>query len=185
VFDTLGVSHNLSTYYVLQPPAVPPAGDKWDVYATLDGANPLAGLSRAATLEFTNTGTLIPPLAPHCACPDVDLSNGAASPMVAGKDGFHRHHPVRQCIDRRPPDTGRLCLGQSGGIGVGSDGILQGRYSNGQTRSMGQVVLATFADPNGLLNLGNNQWTADLGVRAGTGRCAGVRKSWRDPVGCG
>jgi flagellar hook protein FlgE len=26
---------------------------------------------------------------------------------------------------------------------------------------MGQLVLATFADPNGLLNLGNNQWSAN------------------------
>jgi flagellar hook protein FlgE len=25
---------------------------------------------------------------------------------------------------------------------------------------MGQLVLATFADPNGLLNLGNNQWSS-------------------------
>jgi flagellar hook protein FlgE len=45
-------------------------------------------------------------------------------------------------------------------VGVSNaDGILQGRYSNGQTRNLGQVVLATFSDSNGLLNLGNNEWS--------------------------
>ena len=35
---------------------------------------------------------------------------------------------------------------------------MQGRYSNGQSRDLGQVVLANFASPNGLLSLGNNLW---------------------------
>ncbi|HRE15496.1 MAG TPA: flagellar hook-basal body complex protein, partial [Rhodocyclaceae bacterium] len=45
------------------------------------------------------------------------------------------------------------------GLSVSSDGVLQGRYSNGQTRNQGQIVLANFTNPNGLVSLGNNQWT--------------------------
>ena len=41
---------------------------------------------------------------------------------------------------------------------MGNDGVIQGRYSNGQT-NQGQVVLANFTNPNGLRSLGNNQWT--------------------------
>jgi len=159
VFDTLGVSHNLSTYYVLQPPAVPPAGNKWDVYATLDGANPVGAAVSFTTLEFTNTGTLIPPLAPP-VLPDWNLSNGAVTPWSPGKMDFTgtTQFGSASTVDRLT--QGGYASGNLAGVGVGSDGILQGRYSNGQTRSMGQLVLATFADPNGLLNLGNNQWTA-------------------------
>ena len=35
---------------------------------------------------------------------------------------------------------------------------VQGRYTNGQTRNQGQIVLANFTNPNGLQALGNNQW---------------------------
>ena len=45
------------------------------------------------------------------------------------------------------------------GLSVGADGIVQGRYSNGQTFAQGQVVLANFTNPNGLQALGNNQWS--------------------------
>ena len=53
---------------------------------------------------------------------------------------------------------GGYTTGSLTGLSVGSDGIVQGRYSNGQARNLGQVVLATFANPNGLQSLGNNQW---------------------------
>ncbi|BAN35522.1 flagellar hook protein FlgE [Sulfuricella denitrificans skB26] len=48
--------------------------------------------------------------------------------------------------------------GRLNGFNIGSDGIIQGRYSNGQSRSLGQIVLANFTNPNGLKPLGNNQW---------------------------
>jgi flagellar hook protein FlgE len=40
-----------------------------------------------------------------------------------------------------------------------------GRYSNGQSRNLSQVVLANFTNPNGLASVGGNQWseTADSG----------------------
>lgn len=44
------------------------------------------------------------------------------------------------------------------GLSAGSDGVILGRYSNGQTFAQGQIVLANFTNPNGLQSLGNNQW---------------------------
>jgi len=41
---------------------------------------------------------------------------------------------------------------------AGSDGIILGQYSNGQSHALGQIVLANFANPNGLSPLGNNAW---------------------------
>jgi flagellar hook protein FlgE len=37
-----------------------------------------------------------------------------------------------------------------------ADGTILGQYSNGQTKPLGQVVLANFTNPNGLEPLGNN-----------------------------
>ena len=44
------------------------------------------------------------------------------------------------------------------GVSVSSDGTIKGNYSNGKTKDLGQVVLANFANPNGLASLGSNQW---------------------------
>ncbi|HVE05677.1 MAG TPA: flagellar hook protein FlgE [Paraburkholderia sp.] len=41
---------------------------------------------------------------------------------------------------------------------IGDDGTITGTYTDGRTATLGQVLLATFNDPNGLDNLGNNQF---------------------------
>ena len=41
---------------------------------------------------------------------------------------------------------------------TGADGVILGQYSNGQTKPLGQVILANFTNPNGLEPLGNNVW---------------------------
>lgn len=43
-------------------------------------------------------------------------------------------------------------------VTVDEDGFVQGNYSNGQTKIMGQVVLTEFRNPNGLQNVGDNMW---------------------------
>jgi flagellar hook protein FlgE len=48
--------------------------------------------------------------------------------------------------------------GRLSGISVSPEGILQGRYTNGQSRNLGQVVLATFQNPDGMTQLGSNAW---------------------------
>ncbi len=41
---------------------------------------------------------------------------------------------------------------------AGADGVILGQYSNGQSHALAQVILANFANPNGLSPLGNNAW---------------------------
>ena len=43
---------------------------------------------------------------------------------------------------------------------IGSSGIIQGVFSNGQTLNLGQIALATFANPDGLLRSGDTEFTA-------------------------
>jgi flagellar hook protein FlgE len=47
-----------------------------------------------------------------------------------------------------------------------ADGTILGQYSNGQTKALGQVVLANFTNPGGLEPLGNNAFaeTSDSGT---------------------
>jgi flagellar hook protein FlgE len=48
---------------------------------------------------------------------------------------------------------------------IGSNGIITGVYSNGITRPLGEIVLASFANPNGLEQQGTNMYSA--GVNSG------------------
>lgn len=43
---------------------------------------------------------------------------------------------------------------------IGSDGIIQGVFSNGQTLNLGQIALATFANPDGLMRSGDSNFMA-------------------------
>ncbi len=46
------------------------------------------------------------------------------------------------------------------GVTVGSDGKVTANFSNGATRTIAQVALATFADPNGLTAVSGNAYAA-------------------------
>ncbi len=41
---------------------------------------------------------------------------------------------------------------------VGTDGVMTGNYSNGQKRSMFQVAMASFKNPEGLIQMGSSLW---------------------------
>lgn len=45
---------------------------------------------------------------------------------------------------------------------IDAEGIIFGRYSNGEARRMGQVTLANFTNPQGLVNNGGNTWSESL-----------------------
>jgi flagellar hook protein FlgE len=49
---------------------------------------------------------------------------------------------------------------------IGQDGTITGTFSNGQTKTLGQVALATFANESGLVSQGSNQFIA--GPNSGT-----------------
>ncbi|GAB4333744.1 MAG: hypothetical protein Kow0099_05630 [Candidatus Abyssubacteria bacterium] len=49
-------------------------------------------------------------------------------------------------------------IGSIEGFTVGNDGVITGVFSNGMTRTLGQVAIATFANQGGLLAIGENQF---------------------------
>jgi flagellar hook protein FlgE len=49
-------------------------------------------------------------------------------------------------------------IGTLSGFGVGADGVVTGTFTNGLTRTLGQVALATFANSKGLLEAGESTY---------------------------
>ncbi|MCE1241871.1 flagellar hook protein FlgE [Oryzomicrobium sp.] len=169
IYDSLGNAHTM-TYYFLQT-ATP---GQWQVYANVDGTqfsnvNLGAGAGNPITLNFDTNGKLttampITGVSVNLAGITADLTaagvnkpNGATTPLVFGLD-FTGTTQFGSTSGTNTVTSDGYSSGRLVGLSVGSDGIVQGRYSNGQARNLAQVVMANFQNPNGLTSLGNNQW---------------------------
>ena len=69
------------------------------------------------------------------------------------------------------------------GMAVDDNGIIQCEYSNGQRYSIGKVALADFANPQGLLKIGDTQWKQSnssgeaIAKEANTGSAGSIKGS--------
>ena len=67
------------------------------------------------------------------------------------------------------------------GVSIDASGKIYGRYDNGDSRLLGQIAVATFANPAGLEAVGNSMFAAtqNSGDFDGIGQrsCPGWRKS--------
>ena len=107
----------------------------------LNSGNPVA-----ISIDLNNVGT------------SLGNTNGAATPLAFNID-FTGSTQFGSLFGTNRIEQDGYTAGHLVGLSVGNDGVIQGRYSNGQTFNQGQVVLANFTNPNGLQSLGNNQWT--------------------------
>ena len=57
--------------------------------------------------------------------------------------------------------TGRK-LGEMTGISIQTDGMIYAAYDNGMTKLLGQIAVASFANPSGLQKEGDNLYSATL-----------------------
>jgi flagellar hook protein FlgE len=161
-YDSLGNPHTYSLYFVKT------AANAWDVYATVTnpaGAVPtFQNLGAAGSLAFNTSGQLTSgPIA--ATVTDADLGYaGAVLPMAfnlnfSGSTQFGSSFAVNTLLQDG------YAAGTLAGFQIGNDGTVLGNYTNGQSQVVGQAVLATFRNPQGLQPLGNNVWaqTPDSG----------------------
>ncbi|MDB5905592.1 MAG: flagellar hook protein FlgE [Betaproteobacteria bacterium] len=168
VYDSLGNAHALTMYFVKT--ATP---GQWDMHATVDGgpvsavdlgavAPPGSGFGVPRTLNFNSSGTLTTPQ-PMTGV-QLNVAGGAVSPLAmqmdfTGTSQFGADFGVTT-LSQNGYTSGRLT-----GFDVSDNGLISGRYTNGQANTLGQVVLGNFANPQGLRSMGDNLWqeTAESG----------------------
>ncbi len=155
VYDSLGNPHTLSYYFIKS--ATP---NQWAVRTTLDGGAPAAAL----TLTFSSSGALTSPTAPSTLPQSFAVTTGAVSPLAFSIDVSNMSQFGSPFAVNDLTQNG-FAPGNLAGVAVAKDGTVQARYDNGQTRDIGQIALFNFRNPNGLVSIGNNQWTesADSG----------------------
>ena len=81
-----------------------------------------------------------------------------AAPMLSVDLGFAGTTQYGAATSEKKSTQDGYTAGHLQRFSAGADGIILGQYSNGQSHALGQIVLANFANPNGLSPLGNNAW---------------------------
>lgn len=160
VYDSLGVGHTLSMVYTK-------TGDlTYTVSATLDGTDaPIA----PADLTFDADGKLTGPAAPGqlVVSPDQSTLGGATLPTINinlyQPDGTPNLTNLAAASGVSSTRQDGFAAGTINGLLTDKTGILTAVFSNGQTRPLGQVALATFNSNDGLKALGGNLYGEWIG----------------------
>ncbi|RJG05937.1 flagellar hook protein FlgE [Noviherbaspirillum cavernae] len=161
VYDSLGNSHLLQTYYVNRGP-VPGPGNSWDVYGQVtlsDGTTQMLGgaavppYATIGTLAFSNAGVMTPaaPLVVNFTPP------GAAAMAINVSHASTTQFGSAMSVNSQAQNG--YTSGSLTGFSVAADGKFIGRYSNGKANVLGQLALVNFANPNGLQAMGDNAFT--------------------------
>jgi flagellar hook protein FlgE len=165
VYDSQGNAHDMNIYYVKTD------DNKWDVY-TQDTSVSGAAAMKAAQMSFSSNGTLsgirnydnAGVLATDAnANPEIRVAIDALNGSAAGSFSLSFLNSMQQ-------NTGAnniVATSQNGyapgdlvSYQINEDGTVVGNYSNEQSQLLGQIVLANFANNEGLQSEGDNVWSA-------------------------
>ena len=183
VKDSLGRDHQVQVYFRKEsdydPLALPPTNAQWNWYALVDGGEITGGaagiyeVEANGTLEFNENGALA--AMTTAVGSQFDFAGAAQAQVIAfdfGDDIASGGTGLAGCTMYGSP-SGLLFLDQDGhsvgnllAIQVMNDGRIFGTHTNGESRLLGQVALATFTSPTGLQKWGSNLWveTPDSGT---------------------
>ena len=172
VYDSLGNPHTQSLYFVKTAQA-----NKWDVYTSLDGGfppeiDPVTGLHSPTTVSFDSNGGL---LTPKTIATTYTVTTGATKDLTITID-LNNSTQFGNSFGVSSLSQDGYKPGTLSGLTVEADGTILGNFSNGQSRTMGQVLLTNFRNPNGLVSVGANQWqwTPEAGAVDGAGAPPGT-----------
>jgi flagellar hook protein FlgE len=146
VYDSLGREHTMEQYFVKT------GENEWEAHYFVDGK---AATPASQKLEFSTNGILTAPTG----------STDITSP-IAGADGLSialdyagtSQYGTEFNVSKNSPNG--YAAGEKNGEQIDDDGKIYATYSNGERLLQGQLVLANFANPNGLNSEDGTAWSA-------------------------
>lgn len=171
VFDSQGNEHNMNVYYVKT------ADNTWDLY-TQDASVAGSTASKAAQMSFDNNGNLknvtnyiaqgtTPETWALDTTPNATPSINIVSDSISGATPASFNLSFLNSMQQNTGANNVVATTQNGykpgdlvSYQINDDGSVVGNYSNEQTQVLGQIVLANFANNEGLQSEGDNVWSA-------------------------
>jgi flagellar hook protein FlgE len=175
VFDSLGNSHVLTNTFTKT------GANAWSYSISLPGADTGAAaptVVATGNLTFNGNGTLATPTAPVTGIAITGLADGASNMSVT----WNLQDSAGNSLVTQSASPSATANTFQDGYGVGtltdftitSDGTIEGAFSNNQTLALGQIALATFANPQGLQAVGQNSFQTTLSSGAAVVGAAGT-----------
>ena len=163
IYDSLGNAHSVDVYFDRDP-----ATGTWSWHALanpaeVDGGDPLVA---EGTLEFNTDGQLVEDLTTtsntvtFTGATPREIAFDFGESITEGGDGTDTE--IWSPSGQSPPNGVHFVDQDGYGAGhlqffaVGSDGLVNGHYSNGEELTLGQLALAEFESPSGLKSMGGN-----------------------------
>lgn len=179
-YDSQGNAHQLNQYFVKNS-----ANNTWTMYTTVDGRNPADPTSTtplANSVSFNSDGSLDTAAMTAGAVtggltvnadktfsltnwvPAVQSSSGtwAANGANASTTGVNidllnaTQYNASSATSAKTQDG--YATGELSGLSVDSTGVLFANFTNGQSKTIGQVAMANFANVQGLAPAGGTDW---------------------------
>ncbi len=168
VYDSLGNQVTADITITLAA-ATTNSGTTWRYQVeSADDSDPALAIG-GGTLTFDSQGRITTPASTLSATIN-RAGTGSAEPLTFNLQFDSSSGSVSALADTASSLAAKFQDGAQLGIldsfQVGQDGIITGSFSNGRTRTIGQVALATFANPEGLVDIGSNLFR--VGPNSGT-----------------
>ena len=167
IYDSLGISHKLTTYFVTGAPSSP---GNWSAYhyITDDTANPVSidvdangdGKGDPTLLTFDASGNISVPANGRVTLTPYDTGGAAANVNITMDYSGSTAVASDFNVDTSKQDG--LAAGELTGISIDTNGVISAKFSNGQLAPLGQVALTRFTNPQGLDKVGDTNWSESL-----------------------
>jgi flagellar hook protein FlgE len=174
-FDLLGNAVEISAYFQKTAP------NTWDVFATANGNRVGFGSIGQVTFDESRDGSkpdgepmlnldaaALEEAANATAGNGIQFDFGSAAEPAGPGISLNLKGATQQAGDYAISKVGQdgYALGTLSGFSFNEQGILTARYTNGESRSTGQLAIATFRNPQGLQSVGGNAWQETQAVGA-------------------
>jgi flagellar hook protein FlgE len=166
VYDSQGNDHTLDMYYVKDT-----ASNSWTVHAFDSTTGDAAGdfsmafdtngkLTSITSGGTTTTDGTVPLTINIATAPATVAANGAAANQVITLSMLGSAQQNTGTTTFGNPVQDGYAPGDLTSYAINDDGTITGSYSNQKTQLLGQIVLASFSNPEGLQSEGDNVWSA-------------------------
>jgi flagellar hook protein FlgE len=171
VYDSLGNAIQLDIYFCKNATTTPGDSGDWTYHVMTDGGNLTGGTAdkptevATGTLDFDTNGALVSNTTTMNKFNPKDATNPqtltfnfgtGTSVGGSGIDGLTQYatSSAVSFVTQAGSTSGSL-----NSISIGQDGTITGSFTNGQTRTLGQLILANFAAPDQLASVGSTLFT--------------------------
>ena len=156
VYDSLGTPLTIDLTFTLQQTSAS-GGTTWQFVAESNDNDALQRLIGLGEVTFDASGHFTNATNQSFS---ITRTNGAVSPLTVNMDFNSGTNAVSSLTDSASNIAAVYQdgspIGTLSNFSIGEDGRISGSFTNGLTRTIGQVALAKFSNPEGLVDAGDN-----------------------------